>query len=65
MDAQNLAPTLVGLTEAEAKRTILSHGLSLRVTRHDDRRYTVTMDYHTNRVNLQIDNGRVTKASVG
>jgi hypothetical protein len=59
---------VIGMTEAEAISTIesvSSEELTYRVTRRDDESYPMTMDYRLNRINLEIDNGVVTKASIG
>jgi len=59
---------VVGMTEAEAISTIestSSEQLTYRVTRRDDESYPMTMDYRLDRINLEIDNGVVTKASIG
>ena len=59
---------VIGMTEAEAISTIEGVGseeLTYRVTRRDDESYPMTMDYRLDRINLEIDNGVVTKASIG
>ena len=55
-------------TEAEAIQTIegvSSEQLSVRITRRDGENYAMTMDYRIDRINLEIDNGIVTKSSIG
>lgn len=59
---------VIGMTEEEAIRTIegvSSEEVIYRVTRRDEESYPMTMDYRINRINLEIDNGLVTKASIG
>jgi hypothetical protein len=41
------------------------NGFSTRVTREDDVEFYVTMDLKFNRINFQIDNGKISKASIG
>jgi hypothetical protein len=41
------------------------NGFSTRVTREDDVEFFVTMDLKFNRINFQIDNGKISKASIG
>ena len=59
---------VIGMTEEEAIQTIegvSSEEVIYRVTRRDDESYPMTMDYRINRINLEIDNGLVTKTSIG
>jgi hypothetical protein len=56
------------MTEEQAIQTIegiSSEQLDYRVVRRDDESYPMTMDYRINRINLEIDNGLVTKTSIG
>jgi hypothetical protein len=59
---------VIGMTEEESIQTIegiSSEQLDYRVVRRDDESYPMTMDYRINRINLEIDNGLVTKTSIG
>ena len=59
---------VIGMTEENAIQTIegiSSEQLTARVVRRDDENYPMTMDYRINRINLEIDNGIVTKTSIG
>ena len=59
---------VIGMTEDQAIQTIegiSSEQLTARVVRRDDENFAVTMDYRINRINLEIDNGLVTKTSIG
>lgn len=59
---------VIGMTEEEAIQTIESvegEEVTYRVTRRDDENYAMTMDYRINRINLEIDDGIVTKTSIG
>ena len=63
-----VAQEVIGMTEERAIQTIegiSSEELTYRVTRRDDEFYPMTMDYRINRINLEIDNGIVTKTSIG
>lgn len=63
-----VAAEVIGMTEAEAISTIegvSSERLSYRITRRDGESYPMTMDYRLDRINLEIDVGVVTKASIG
>jgi hypothetical protein len=59
---------VIGMTEEQAIQTIegiSSEQLAHRVVRRDDEFYPMTMDYRINRINLEIDDGLVTKTSIG
>jgi hypothetical protein len=59
---------VIGMTEDQAIQTIegiSSEQLVYRVVRRDDEYYPMTMDYRINRINLEIDDGLVTKTSIG
>ena len=66
--AQAIAAEVIGMSEEDAIQTIegiSSEQLTSRVVRRDDENYAVTMDYRINRINLEIDNGLVTKTYIG
>ena len=66
--AQAIAAEVIGMSEEDAIQTIegiSSEQLTSRVVRRDDENYAVTMDYRINRINLEIDDGLVTKTSIG
>ena len=63
-----VADEVIGMSEAEAIETIAgisSESLTPRIVRRDDESFIVTMDYRLDRINLEIDNGIVTQASIG
>lgn len=55
----------VGRSQASATTLATSLGLVVRVTRIDDEYFPGTDDYRLDRVNFEIDNGVVTKATLG
>ena len=60
------AAVLVGLTEAEAHDAAAEHGWTVRVARLDGEDQPLTMDFHEDRVNVEITDGTVTSiVSVG
>jgi hypothetical protein len=66
--AQAVAVEVIGMSEEDAIQTIegiSSEQLTARVVRRDDESYAVTQDYSLSRINLEIDNGVVTKSSIG
>lgn len=65
--ATEIAAVVVGKTEAEAISMIESKGgqVSYRIVKRDGESFPVTMDYRMDRVNLEIENGVITNASVG
>lgn len=56
---------LIGLLEKKAINYISSYGYSYRITKRDDKLYPIKMDHCKTRINLQIENGLVTKADIG
>jgi len=63
-----VATEVIGMTEEDAIQTIegiSSEQLTARVVRRDDESYAVTEDYSLSRIILEIDNGIVTKTSIG
>ena len=66
--AKQLCKEVIGLSEQQAVETIesiSSEKLTARITRRDDESYAVTEDYSVSRLNLEIDNGLVTKCTIG
>lgn len=61
----SLAESLVGLTEEDAMVKIAESGLRTRLRSKDGQSFMGTCDYRMDRVNLHIENGKVTKASIG
>jgi hypothetical protein len=60
-----LIKSIIGKTLNEAKELASFNGYSTRVTREDSINYVVTMDLRFDRINLQLDNGVVTKCNIG
>jgi hypothetical protein len=56
---------LIGMNLDEARKFCTDSGYTSRVTREDDENFMVTMDLRADRVNLEFDNGVVTKKDVG
>ena len=57
------APGIVGLTPDEAEAAAADQGWTVRVVAQDGERFIVTEDYNTNRVNLVVQDGKVTAAA--
>jgi hypothetical protein len=57
--------SVVGMTEAEASSAAASAGRECRVMSRDGQSMTVTLDYRPDRVNLVVEGGVVTDATVG
>jgi hypothetical protein len=60
-----LIESIIGKTLNEARELASFNGYSTRVTREDSTDYWVTMDLRFDRINLQLDNGVVTKCNIG
>jgi hypothetical protein len=56
---KNLSEELIGKTPAEARSMLGQKGMSLRVMLEDGKRQIVKMDLKTNRVNVEVRNGRI------
>lgn len=57
--------SMLGKTLEEATKLSKSNGFSLRVTREDDNLYIVTQELRPDRINLEIDNEKITSAKIG
>ena len=63
--SEAFAATLIGMSEQDAIAAIEDEGLIARVVARDGEYFMVTEDYSVSRINLVIENDRVTEASVG
>ena len=60
-----LVESLIGKSLEEARDIASSNGYSTRILREDDKNYYSTFDLNFWRINIEIDNKKVTKASIG
>jgi hypothetical protein len=60
-----LLETLIGMTETDARKLCKENGYDSRTTIEDGKCYIITCDLRFDRVNFQIENGLVTKATTG
>ena len=60
-----LAASLMGLTEKDAFAKVEATGRTIRLARRDKETFALTMDYRPDRINIEVDNGAVTEASIG
>lgn len=63
--AVNAVGEVVGKTEMEAKAFLERQGYSMRVARRDGEEYILTSDYVEKRINITIENGKVTSFYAG
>ena len=63
--AQDVADSILGMSEAEATKTAEAKGLSVRVGSRDGEDFPLTMDYRTDRVTLTVIADKVTAATPG
>jgi hypothetical protein len=63
--AEALAPTLIGVGEADAISAVESAGLTFRVRRRDDTSFPLTLDFRPSRINLTIEHGTVSAIELG
>lgn len=64
-DQAVVSEALVGLTKAQAEDAAAEAGYTVRVTMEDGQMFPMTMDYRTDRINIEVENGVVTRAFVG
>jgi heat shock protein HslJ len=64
-EAEALAASVIGLTEAEAQRTVEEAGYSFRVVSRDGVGLAITEDYSVTRINVSVVADRVTDSYVG
>lgn len=64
-DQAVVGEALVGLTKEEAEEAAAEAGYTVRVTSEDGQMFPMTMDYRTDRINIEVENGVVTRAFVG
>ena len=55
----------IGLTKSAAIAKAKSQGRTWRITREDNEVFPGTLDYNPERVQFEIDDGKVTKATFG
>ena len=63
--AQDVADTVLGMSEAEATQTAEAKGLTVRVGSRDGEDFALTMDYRIDRVTLTVVAGIVTAVTPG
>jgi heat shock protein HslJ len=59
------AESIVGMTAQEAQEAVEAEGLTYRVLSEDGQENAVTADYRSDRINVEIEDGTVTAATVG
>jgi heat shock protein HslJ len=62
---QKLSEEVVGLPEDEAQAAIEGAGLTYRVVARDGKALAATDDYSVTRINVAVDEGTVTEATIG
>jgi len=53
--------SLIGKTELEVIDILKNSEFNYRIVRKDENYYVITSDFHTDRLNIEIDNDIVTK----
>jgi heat shock protein HslJ len=64
-EAEALAASVIGMTEAEAKRTVEEAGYVFRVVSRDGVSFPITEDYSVTRINVTVVKDLVTESYVG
>lgn len=60
-----LLESLIGKTLNEAKELASFNGFSIRISREDNNNFTLTMNMRFDRIDIELDNGLVTKSKIG
>lgn len=60
-----LLEALIGLSKEEGINLCSDNNYKLRIVREDSKNYIITMDLRFDRINLEIDNGIITKCNIG
>ena len=63
--SNELLESLMGLTKEEGTKLCLGNDYKVRITREDSNNYVITMDLRFDRINLELDNGIITKCDIG
>ena len=63
--SNELLESLIGLTKEEGTKLCLDNDYKVRITREDSSNYVITMDLRFDRINLELDNGIITKCDIG
>jgi heat shock protein HslJ len=64
-EAEALAASVIGMTEAEAQRTVEEAGYVFRVVSRDGVSFPITEDYSVTRINVTVVKNLVTESYVG
>ena len=64
-DRNDFLSSLVGLSEEEATKLCIDKGYSVRVIKRNGEYCLITLDYHTDRVNLYINQYKIYEADFG
>jgi hypothetical protein len=60
-----LLESLIGKTLNEAKELASFNGFSIRISREDNNNFPLTMNMRFDRIDIELDNGLVTKSKIG
>ena len=60
-----LADSLIGMSEQDAVAKVEATGRVIRIGRRDKETFALTMDYSPTRINIEVDNGKVTSVNIG
>jgi hypothetical protein len=65
MESKELLESLIGLDRETASELCKENDYQVRIVREDSINYVITMDFRFDRINLEIDNGVITKCDIG
>lgn len=64
-DCSKFLESLIGLSEEDATKKAEANKVILRVTHRDGEDFITTMDFISDRVNISVDNGKITAVTLG
>lgn len=63
--SNKLLESIIGLTKEEGSKLCLDNDYKVRITRENSNNYIITSDFCFDRINLELDNGIITKCDIG
>lgn len=56
---------LIGKCIEEVRNELKDSDISFRIVRNDDKFYMITCDFRFDRINIEIDDNKITKVDIG
>ena len=65
MENKEVVNDVLGKKLEDAQKICKEHGFKCNIVREDIHNYVITCDFRFDRINVELDDGRVTNASIG